>query len=205
MYRLEDFAQPFDAIRLFEKELARFTGAKYCIATDSCTHAIELAFRVQSDYKKVKFTAYTYLSVLMTMHQLNIDYDLLDKKWNNEYQFEGTNIWDSARRLERNMYRKGMIQCCSFGRTKPLEIGMGGCILLDDGYLAQILHELRYDGRQLYTYDRWPDQKTFRVGYHYYMRPEEAIIGLNKLNKEDFTIQKDKFYNYPDCRNIQIV
>ena len=49
-----------------------------------------------------------------------------------EYPFENTRIWDSARRLEKDMYREGTMQCLSFGHGKPLHIGRGGAILLDD-------------------------------------------------------------------------
>ena len=203
--KLSDYTQPFDAIKDFEQAVAEYTGAPYCIATDSCTHAIEMVFRFQPPVDKIKFTAITYLSVLMTMHKLNIDYELINEKWQGEYAFEGTNVFDSARRFEKNMFKKGHVQCCSFGRTKPLEIGQGGCILTDDAKLAQAVYEMRYDGRKLYDYNRWPDQKIFRVGFHYYMRPEEAIDGLNLLANEQFTYQKEEFYNYPDCRNIQIV
>jgi len=204
MYDLADFTNPFNAIELFELRVAEFTGAPYCITTDSCTHAIEMVFRANPPTQKIKFTAITYLSVLMTMHKLGIDYELTDEKWKGEYNFEGTNVWDSARLFESDMYREGTIQCCSFGRTKPLQIGQGGCILTDNKELAQIVYEMRYDGRQLYEYDRWPDQKVFRVGYHYYMRPEEAITGLNLLDEGYFTPQLEKFYNYPDCRTIEI-
>jgi len=202
---LKDYKQPFHAIRDFEQAVAKYTGAPYCIATDSCTHAIEMVFRAQPPKSEIKFTGITYLSVLMTMHKLDIEYELTDQTWEGEYLFEGTNVFDSARRFEKDMYKKGHVQCCSFGRTKPLEIGKGGCVLTDDADLAQAVYEMRYDGRQLYEYDRWPDQKVFRVGYHYYMKPEDAIIGLTKLANHDFVKQKPEFYNYPDCRNIQIV
>ena len=53
-------------------------------------------------------------------------------------------------------------------------------------------------------YNTWVDQKIFNVGYHYYLRPEESIIGINKLLGKEFTEQIDLFYNYPDCRTIRI-
>jgi hypothetical protein len=49
--------------------------------------------------KKTKFTAYTYLSVPMLMHHLDIEYEMITEKWTGEYQFYGTRIWDSARSL----------------------------------------------------------------------------------------------------------
>ena len=93
----------FEEIAQFEKLLAKKTGAPYAIMTDCCTHAIELCLRYQR-VDQVAFTAYTYLSIPMLMHKLGIVYMYTEEPWIGEYQFHGTTIWDSARRLEDNMY-----------------------------------------------------------------------------------------------------
>jgi len=141
----------FDVIYRFEQELAAHTGAPYAIMTDCCTHALELCFRYDL-VLSCKFTPYTYVSVSQTMHKLGIAYEYLDEPeqtWVGEYEFQGTRIWDSARRLEPNMYRPGQMQCLSFGYSKPLDIGRGGAILLDDAEAYEILIRQRYDGRDL--------------------------------------------------------
>src|SRR6056297_785804 len=147
----------FEYILQLEQDLAKFTGAPYAITTDCCTHAIELCL-YYDQIKKCKFTAYTYLSVLMTMKKLNIDYTLTDVEWSGEYCFEETRIWDSARLLKPNMYRKGQLQCLSFGHSKPLDIGRGGAILLDNYYDYKKLSMLRYDGRDL-SISPWSKQE----------------------------------------------
>lgn len=194
----------FDKILEFEKSLATFTGAPHAITTDCCTHAIELCLRYKN-VKTTKFTAFTYLSIPMTMHKLDIQYELISEKWIGEYRFYGTDIWDSARRLEPNMYRPGMFQCLSFGFSKPLEIGRGGAILLDNDKDYKILSMMRYDGRDL-SIAPWQNQKIFTPGFHYKLNPEECIKGIEKLEK--YKISKDfspKYVNYPDCREINIV
>ena len=103
----------FEKIKKFEEELAEFTGAPYAVMTDCCTHAIELCLRYDR-VKEVVMTPYTYLSIPMTMHKLGIKYYYKEEAWAGEYQFHGTRIWDSARKLEKNMYRSGQIQCLSF-------------------------------------------------------------------------------------------
>ena len=190
----------FNKILEFEYALAEFTGAPYAISTDCCTHAIELCLR----YKKVKrttFTAFTYVSVPMTMHKLDIEYELVPEKWIGEYRFYGTDIWDSARRLEKNMFKPGMMQCLSFGHTKPLDNGRGGAILLDDKDAYDEISKMRYDGRDL-SITPWIDQRTFKLGYHYKMNPEECQRALDKLRvyEQSNPIQID----YPDCRKIKI-
>lgn len=204
MISLDNYKNPFDAIKEFEQAIAEFTGAPYCVTTDCCTHAIEIAFRLAHDKSAVSFPAYTYLSVPMTMHKLDIPYTLEDRAWKNSYQFLGSNIWDCARLFERNMYQPGSIQCISFGMSKPLQIGLGGCILTDNQQLYQRASRMRYDGRDIFNYSPWSQQKEFTVGYHYYLRPEECVVGLNLLCNQQFTTQTEKHFAYPDCRNVSI-
>ncbi len=190
----------FEPILQFEQFLAKKTGAPYAIMTDCCTHAIELCLRYRK-VKRVQFTAYTYLSIPMTMHKLGIEYELVPEKWIGEYRFYGTDIWDSARRLEDGMYRPGMMQCLSFGHNKPLQIGHGGAILLDDKEAYGFLLQQRYDGRDL-TIQPWQTQRVFKVGYHYRPAIEDAQIGLEKLPTLN---EQPKYHEYPDLRDITII
>ena len=99
------------------------------------------------------------------------------------------------------MYRPGQLQCLSFGYTKPLEIGRGGAILLDDSTAYNKIIRQRYDGRDL-SITPWQNQKTFEIGYHYRPTIEEAQRGLELL---DTVNQTPKYYQYPDLREISIV
>ena len=204
MISLKDYDDPFRAIYDFEKAICEYTGAPYCVTTDCCTHAIEIALRLTYQGQLLRFPAKTYLSVVMLMHKLNILYELEDYYWRENYHIQGTNIWDCARHFKKNMYRSGDIQCLSFGLTKPLEIGRGGCLLTDDKELYHAASRMRYDGRDIFNFSYWPDQKKFKLGFHYYLRPEECIKGLNLLQTQQFTNQIEKYYNYPDCREIDI-
>ena len=189
----------FAKIGEFERALAAYTGAPYAVMTDCCTHAIELCMRLKQ-VRHTRFTAWTYLSVPMTMHKLAITYELVPETWQGEYRFHGTDIWDSARRLEPGMYRTAQMQCLSFGYSKPLEIGHGGAILLDDAYAYHSLIRMRYDGRDL-SITPWQSQQQFLVGYHYRPTMEDAAQGLEKL--QSVTPQCQTAI-YPDCREIQI-
>lgn len=190
----------FNEIAKFEQALGALTGAPFVVMTDSCTHALELCLRYDK-VKRCRFTAFTYLSVLMTMHKLDISYGLVgDNEWIGEYPIIGTRIWDSARLLRTGMYRSGQMQCLSFGHNKPLEIGRGGAILLDDEQAYNTLIKQRSDGRDL-KISPWQDQKVFEVGYHYRPTIEEAVLALEKLPSVD---QKPKYVKYPDLREIII-
>jgi len=190
----------FDNLFLFERELAEYTGAPYAVVTDGCTHAIELAMRWYR-VEKVEFTAYTYISIPQTMLDLGIEYTLTDEVWSGEYQFHGTNIWDSARRLEPGMYRPGQVQCLSFGHSKPLELGKCGAILLDDQTAYWHLSRMRSDGRDL-AVSPWIDQQIFSRGWHYCPSLETCDLGRESLPNVRPQCQT---VDYPDCRKISII
>ena len=192
----------FDKIFQFERELAAFTGAPYAIMTDCCTHAIEMCLRYDQ-VRSCSFSAFTYLSLPMTMRKLGIRYSLESEQWTGEYQIHDTRIWDSARRLEENMYRPGMMQCLSFGHDKPLHIGRGGAILLDDEKAYNEIILMRYDGRNLNTRP-WTEQKIFKIGYHYKPIPEEAQQGLALLQGIKFDKPVPKYVQYADLRQFTI-
>jgi dTDP-4-amino-4,6-dideoxygalactose transaminase len=184
----------------FESALAEYTGAPFVVATDGCTHALELCFR----YKHVKycqFPAHTYLSIPQMLYQLGVHFRLTDEEWVGEYHFYNTGIWDSARRLEPGMYRPGQIQCLSFGHGKPLELGKAGAILLDDPVAYKELSMMRSDGRDL-TIRPWQAQTRIKQGYHYCPTLETCELGLTKLSQVN---EEPKPYSYPDLRTIEFV
>ena len=191
------------SVEAFENKLAEFTGAPYVVTTDCCTHAIELCFRLL-EIETCRFTAYTYISVPMTMKMLGVQYELSGTAWKDEYQFLGTPVWDSARCLKPNMYRQKQYQCLSFGHSKPLDNVRGGAILLDNEDHYRQLKMMSYDGRDL-THDNWIDQKVYRQGFHYMMRYEECesatLLLENYISTGDF---EHRYKPYPDVRDIEI-
>jgi len=189
----------FDTLFEFEKELARYTGSPYVVVTDGCTHALELCLR----YDRVtacRMTAFTYISILMMLKQLNIQYQLIQELWEGEYQLYDTRIWDSARKLHPRMYRKGQMQCLSFGNGKPLQLGRGGAILTDDVDAYEWLSRARSDGRDL-RISPWQQQEQFEQGYHYCPTMELCEQGLKKLPLVNTT---SKYIQYPDLRKINV-
>lgn len=186
----------FKALFDFESALSEYTGAPYVVLTDGCTHAIELCMRYEK-VKECQFSAYTYLSVPMALTHLGIEYTMTDESWSGEYQFYNTRIWDSARRLEPEMYRPGAMQCLSFGWTKPLQIGKVGAILLDDPTAYRIISRQRSDGRDLNI--SWEKETDLILGWHYCPTLELCTKGLGLLP----TIEpKSQPGVYPDLRKI---
>ena len=192
-----------ESVKQFEDELSKFTGAPYVVTTDCCTHAIELCFRLLH-IRRCKFSAYTYISVPMTMKLLGVDYELTDTTWQEEYQFSETPVWDSARCLKPGMYRPDQYQCLSFGHSKPLDNVRGGAILLDNKEHYKQLKMMSYDGRDL-SHEKWIDQKVYKQGFHYMMRHEECESGSllleNYISAGNF---EHTYKPYPDLRDIEI-
>ena len=192
------FQQLFD----FESALAEYTGAPYVVVTDGCTHAIELCMRFEV-VRSCEFTPFTYLSIPQLMHQLDISYHYRPDPWSSigEYRFHNTRIWDSARRLERGMYRAGQLQCLSFGHGKPLQLGKAGAILLNNAADHQALSCMRSDGRDL-RITPWQDQAVIYQGFHYCPTLETCELGIRELPNvtQGITTQV-----YPDLCKINII
>ena len=186
----------------FESALAEYTGAPYVVVTDGCTHAIELCMRYDM-VSFCEFSAFTYLSIPQLMHQLDISYHYKTEYWTTagEYRFHNTRIWDSARRLERNMYRPGQLQCLSFGHGKPLQLGKAGAILLDNEQDYQALSCMRSDGRDLHI-TPWQDQEVIYQGFHYCPTLETCAAGIVGIHHITQGITQQE---YPDLRKVNII
>ena len=189
----------------FEHVLSVYTGAPHVVLTDSGTHAIDHCLRLNHPKGPVILPARTYISIPMTMHKLGLElYWDKDYAWDYEYRIAPTNIWDSARAFDENMYVSGRMQCLSFGWDKRLAIGHGGAILLDSRSDYFQLKRMAYDGRTLDT-SPWENQTYWRLGFHYNMRLEDAAKGVHMmLHPEVMPNLQSQLKTYPDCSKIQI-
>jgi dTDP-4-amino-4,6-dideoxygalactose transaminase len=195
-----DYYNNNDFVELFEQRLCEYTDAPYAVAVDRCTNAILLAMEYYHKRKiKVTLPRQTYLSVPMLMRHLDIEYEMVDEPWIGEYSFLNTRIWDSARRLERNMYKPGQFQCLSFGWSKPLQLGKVGAILLDDELAYKKFSRQRSDGRDLHL--PWETETDLILGYHYCPTLELCSLGSALLPN---VVPQAQQATYPDCRKFII-
>jgi dTDP-4-amino-4,6-dideoxygalactose transaminase len=191
----------FDIVSQFEEKIADFYGAPYAVATDCCTHAIELCLRYTKS-NNLTIPTHTYLSIPMTAMKLNLNWQWNDSIWEN-YYYITENIIDAAVLWKPNSYIPNTYMCVSFQFKKHLSLGRGGIILLDNLQAKNDLIKLSYDGRHRDA--PWPAQSIDSLGYHYYMTPETAQLGLNKL--EDAIIKQPKIWgtnDYPDLRTMPV-
>lgn len=186
----------FQVIADFEKEIASFFGAPYAVAVDCCTHGIELCLRMK-EVKKIKVPKRTYLSIPMLADKLNIDLEWTDEKW-QDYYYLTKEIIDAAVHWKANSYISGTYMCVSFQFRKHLSLGRGGIILFDKVEDFDILKRMSYDGRSPDL--PWAKQNIKAIGYHYYMTPETAKLGMQKL--PDAIIRKPRQWVYTDWPDL---
>jgi hypothetical protein len=171
------FDESWMVVDHFERLIAEFYGAPYAVATDCCTHALELAVRMCNPTGSVTVPRHTYMSVPMMLEKLGVQYRLDTVHWNQYYQLNPLPVVDAAVCWQAGSYVKGTLMCLSFQFKKHLPIGRGGMILLDDHDQYLRLQRLVRDGR-----DRSSTQfnsDVTEVGYHYYMTPEDAARGIH--------------------------
>ena len=192
----------FDVVRDFEKAIAKFYGAPHAVAVDSCTHSIELCLRYK-DTEKIILPRRTYLSIAFLAQKIGIALEWKDENWINYYYLGETNIIDAAVFWKRDSYISGTLMCLSFQYQKHLSLGRGGMILTDDKKARNNLKSMSYDGRDPDI--PWRDQNIRMVGYHYYMTPETAQLGLDKL-PEAIKNQPKKWVieDWPDLKKMDI-
>ena len=165
---------PYKIVKMFEEEIAHYTGSKYAVAVDSCTNALFLCCKYL-DAKKVTIPKHTYLSVPMSIIHSGADVVFEDLFWKGIYQLKPYPIYDSAKRLTSNMYIKDTFMCLSFHIKKQLAMGKGGMILTDDKEAVEWFKKARYEGRSEKYYK---EDSIEMLGWNMYMTPQEAAHGL---------------------------
>jgi dTDP-4-amino-4,6-dideoxygalactose transaminase len=121
----------------------------------------------------------------------------VDMEWSGEYHLGNTPIVDAATRFRRGMYKLDTYYCVSFHHRKTLKIGRGGVILTNDNKFVEWCRPMIYDGRHKYVMHDVDDYEC--IGYHMYMTPEDAEIGLLKLNSiADVNLDTGSNFTYKD-------
>ena len=191
----------FELVQDFEGRIASFFGAPFAVAADSCTHAIELALRYRGA-EKISVPKRTYISIPFLASKLNIGLEWRDDAW-SDYYFLTDCVIDAAVLWRRNSYVAGSMMGISFQYQKHLSLGRGGMLLLDDQNAAEAIKKMSYDGRL--STKPWREQNISTVGYHYYMTPETAQLGLEKLPSAiDMPPREWVVTDWPDLTKMQV-
>ncbi|MFA6636945.1 MAG: DegT/DnrJ/EryC1/StrS family aminotransferase [Candidatus Omnitrophota bacterium] len=196
----------------FEKEVAKYTGAPFCVALDNGSNALFLALKyINIEGLEIEIPSHTYPSVpCEIIHAGGAPKFVKSSKYlKGAYQLKPTPVWDSALRFTHNMYIPGAYMCLSFtGPYKHLKLSKGGGILTDNKKAYQWFKKARFSGRREKSYHE-DDLDT--LGWNFYMMPEIAARGLLFM-KQFYTVeanprplpQKDKEVPYPDLSKFEI-
>ena len=194
----------FEVVSTFENKISEFFGSPYAIAVDSCTHGLELCLRYTKE-TKINVPKRTYLSVPFLAEKIGLEREWRDENWENYYTINYGNkrIIDAAVLWKKNSYIDNTFMCVSFQYQKHLSLGRGGVILVDNEVDYNSLKKMSYDGRLPNI--PWRTQDIDTVGFHYYMTPETAQLGLDKLQMAiDTPPRQWVVTDWPDLTEMKI-
>jgi hypothetical protein len=190
-YRLVKYNKPihnpYKVVKMFEEEVANYTGAKYAVSVDSCTNALFLCLMYwkehgdwhldHSSYPSIEIPSKTYLSVPQSIIHAGLEpvFNSNLNDWQGIYELGNTGIFDSAKRFTSGMYINDSFMCLSFHIKKHLKIGKGGMILTNDEKAVEWFKTARYEGRNEKLYH---EDDIKMLGWNMYMTPQEAAHGL---------------------------
>lgn len=206
---------PYQVVKLFEEEVADYTGAPYAVSVDSCTNALFLclmyAKHLETTVKNVYIPSKTYLSVPQSIIHAGYEpvFDSDKNGWEGIYALEPFPIYDAAKRYTSNMYIQGSFMCLSFHIKKHLKIGKGGMILCDNPEAVEWFKKARYEGRSEKLYH---EDDIDMLGWNMYMTPQEAAHGLAlmqnypvdspDIGENDGYRDLTEFTLFKDCKKI---
>ena len=186
----------------FESLISDWFGAKFGVAVDSCTHGVELCLRLKG-VQKISIPKRTYLSIPFLSHKLGLPLEWRDESWEDYYEISNSGVYDAAVLWKEKSYIPNSMMCLSFQFQKHLSLGRGGMILLDDEDSAKRLSKMAYDGRTPNL--PWRDQNIDTIGYHYYMTPETAQLGIKKFQDAIHTEpRKWVLEDWPDLTKMEV-
>ena len=199
---------PFKIVKMFEEEVANYTGAPYAVSVDSCTNALFLCCKYLK-VRKVLIPSETYLSVPQAIIQAGgqVVFDKRMNGWKGVYNLFPYPVVDAAKRFRAGMYEDGMFMCLSFHIKKHLKIGKGGMILTDNAEAVEWFRKARYEGRSEKFYK---EDSISEMGWNMYMTPQEAAHGLALMQNmpeinDDLTESYRDLTEFPVFSNTSII
>ena len=191
----------WDKVEKFEDSVAKVIGAPFGVATDSCTHAlfISLLWEKEHGMDEAGIPKHTYISVPQTCRHLGLKIHYYDEHWKGSYRIIGSNVIDSACYFSKDTYQPDTFHCLSFHHRKTLSTVRGGMILSDNKEFVDWARLMIYDGRDRNV--MMNDDNPTLCGYHFYMPPETAMIGMEKLSNLN-GLEHDPIASWNDYKDV---
>ena len=202
---------PYAVVKQFERAVAEYTGAPFCVSVSSCTAAIELALLwhrfVKGNVPAITIPARTYKSVADAVVRAGSVVRFEAIEWQGAYQLIGSAVWDSARKFTGGMYVRGRMMCTSHHASKILGATQGGCILHDNVEADTFLRRARFDGR---AEGVAPKDDKFQIPSefvrHCYLSNDVAamlLLKLHSLPRHNEPLPNDQYPNLSTMRIYQ--
>jgi dTDP-4-amino-4,6-dideoxygalactose transaminase len=187
----------------FENELAAYLGAKYVVATSSCTSALFLSLkweRVHKGRTNIFIPSMTVPLVYDAAHEagMNVAFDMRTDWVGSHYQISGSSVFDSAHELRRDQFstmkKRYMLDdlsvCFSFYPTKTVGSADGGAIATDDKEFAEWAKQQTTYGRTADQYKSLWDYDVVDLGHKLHYTNLQAAIALEQLKRLDETNER---------------
>lgn len=181
-----------------EERWADFTGAKYAVATNSCTAALDIACRVVDLPKTVTVSSFTFVSSALAPLNAGREVEFVDideesfcsRKADIQVMYAGNQfgegtIYDMAH--SGGEKHRGLVSCWSFHALKNLPAGDGGMLTTDSEEIYRRAKSISWCGIDKSTWRRsgkkysW-DYDIQERGLKANMNDITASIALEQLN-----------------------
>jgi perosamine synthetase len=201
-------------VKELEEKWAKLVGAKYAIATNSCTAALDIAVRIVDLPETVTVSPFTFISSALCALNIGKKIKFVDidpksyctPKADIQVMYAGNQfgegkIYDMAH--SSGAKHKGEVSCWSFHAVKNLPTGDGGMITMNDEELYKKARAISWCGIDKSTFERngnkynW-DYEVTEQGLKAHMNDITAVIALAKLEnlENDNNYRKQLAYWY---------
>ncbi len=184
-------------VKEFEEAFAKSVGAKYAVATNSCTAALEIAVKVADLPDEVSVSAFTFVSSAQAILNAGkkvtfVDIDEESRctvRADIQVLYAGNDfgtgiIYDMAHFGGGKHY--GKISCWSFHAVKNLPTGDGGMLTTNDAEIYRRAKAMSWCGIDKSTFERSTERYSWdydiqELGMKADMNDITATIGLEQL------------------------
>ena len=186
----------------FEREFAKYVGAKYAIFTNSCTSALKMAYKYLKEEMgatKVYIPRNTFCATYSAAEEMGLEYTHEeDDPWVSQMVavwYGGVKdenkvmqaVEDSAHRIEPNDPLVGKIRCYSFYATKNMTTGSGGMFVTNSKEIYEKARlwwrdEINKSTKERYKDGSW-NYKVQAIAGGYDGNDIAAAIGRIQLKK----------------------
>lgn len=187
----------------FEAMVAKKTGKKWCVATQTGTAALHLALSLNVADAFI-MPSYTFIAAANVASHLGKDivFRDIEENWSPDYSFVAT-VCDAAPAISKFSeinWRGGPdLACLSFNANKVITTGQGGAVVGDNPELGRKIRHLATVCKSgTYTHDG--------IGFNYRMSNINAAVGVGQMERlDELQENKDNIISYYKASGLKMM